>query len=567
MEQELPGLYKPQFLIWVTKHMRDPNGIIIPRTEIHGGMRFHWPALFSQGSILLGQGKVETSHSLNLDLAMRNVQGIVFGEEKPNQFTIITDRFGTLPVYLYQTVDTIAIFLHYDAFFENVHPRLTLDLAGFWELLLLDGALAGRTLFSEVRQLPPASIIRVNLEQWTVMTDRYYNLSFSPTVFSSSENIAEQVVDAISKVFTTLPSEKKILLPLSGGIDSRFLAALLTTFVEPNPIQAVTFAYDPRSYEYAFAQKVCQITGIRDHYFHKLISDSYLQALPAFSQNEGGRISIAHCHLYDFLLKNTSDWSEYILVSGMFADAIAGYGVSSRPESGPEESSLYARLEHWNKRLDFSQWFPHIIGDLYEIFRQWQQGSSVTSFTEYTYLTQRQQSLLFPLAEVYSRQIRVLMPFTDPDLADIMFGLPYEWRHFKAGMRTAIGYLSPMLANIRDTSSKPIQKSLFDQMWFWFSRFSNYRSVIMSLISGDRIRVVDPFQTEIQGTYLRREHSDLLHQALEDLTAMDIITQKQSKQLGAKHYRSYWFTPQYRAISLSATLRYLQDAGILMHWK
>ena len=97
------------------------------------------------------------------DLVKKN-KGIWIGQDA-EKYIIMTDIYGTVPAYLYQSNGIGAVFTHFQDVYENINDiKLTPDPVGITEELLFDNSLNQSTNFKEIRFLPPASIIFIDFK-------------------------------------------------------------------------------------------------------------------------------------------------------------------------------------------------------------------------------------------------------------------------------------------------------------------------------------------------------------------------------------------------------------------
>lgn len=514
----------------------------------------------------------KTSHSLenctgfpqpeDLLRLSQNIQGVFWGCGE-DYCLIATDRFGSVPIYVYETASRFVFSTNLATLFEHVERPLHIDKVAMWESILLDMPLAPRTLFQEIRQLDPGTLCKIAVKKSIISQDRYYNFTF-PQI--SSQSVDKTVDDLVETLLVTLkdPHHSSVLLPLSGGIDSRLLAALLCQVVSPDDIYAVTFAFGPQSLEYRLAQQVCEKLKIKNHVLHRLTPDSYTAVLPDYTEKFGGAVSAFHAHLYSFLI-STSMSLPSRLISGFFADAAAGYGSTSPQHANAtfKAVSYYTAIEYWNNKFPVPG-MDEITEDFEAIFKAWRSGSSITSFSEYMYVSQRQQQLLFPMAALYRNYLPVQMPYAIPSVAEILLGMPYEIRQFKDGIRMAIEKSAPRLVGLPDVSSKPRRATWQEEMRSLPLRFWHRFTIAIAMLTGDFINLPDFEKTENHAWILRTHHRSLLLSSVEYLAEVGLLGLDQVQVFSSRSYDDRYFpTPQYRLITLAYLIRYLQNKKLL----
>jgi hypothetical protein len=113
------------------------------------------------------------------------------------------------------------------------------------------------TYYIEQKVLRPASDYQLDEVNKTIITEKkYFKWYYSPI-----ERPFEQVVQEFAKLFETIIEEqvgnKKVILPLSGGLDSRTQAAAL--FYLKKEVQSYSYEFENGLQETYFAEKIAQV--------------------------------------------------------------------------------------------------------------------------------------------------------------------------------------------------------------------------------------------------------------------------------------------------------------------
>ena len=491
---------------------------------------------------------------------MRGITGVMV-YEGPDECKIITDAYGMLPVFCYGTGEKRYYFTHFPDLLEAL-PDITLspDPVGIWEAMLYDVIFGTRTIFREIRMLPPSSVITVDAASGSESMERYDHLEFGRIEGKDLEEAGRRVAELLKGVLSKMTGER-FLLPLSGGVDSRVLAAAAAAVFGSDRITALSFACRPSSYEFVYARKTCEILGIKDWRGHILTQDSYLRSLRVFPERFGGNLSISHGHLYDALQANRHEFQGMTLLSGAFADAAGGYHAEP-PEMGAlhvEESHNYRHVMKLDEAFCLKGVRDMVIQDIKDNFSEWRNGSTIETFDEYAYVTNRQPRVLFMQSLLYQDILKTEQPFTDPALSTFLFGLPYEMRAYKRGVRAAIKHLSGPLYRLPDISSKMIQDAFRDRLHIYRGKVINNLCRLATLATGDRHMFFSPYQTECQDYNLRVAHRKLVHGAVGTLKDYGVIDDEQCKVLSSRPNKQFGGgvmpCAQYWAITIAEALR------------
>lgn len=113
------------------------------------------------------------------------------------------------------------------------------------------------TYYNEQKVLRPASDYQIDEVNKTIIAEKkYFKWYYSPI-----ERPFEQVVQEFAKLFETIIEEqvgnKKVILPLSGGLDSRTQAAAL--FYLKKEVQSYSYEFENGLQETYFAEKIAQV--------------------------------------------------------------------------------------------------------------------------------------------------------------------------------------------------------------------------------------------------------------------------------------------------------------------
>jgi asparagine synthetase B (glutamine-hydrolysing) len=353
------------------------------------------------------------------------------------------------------------------------------------------------------------------------------------------ERIDRRLQEVCNDLVTSLGPAERILLPLSGGLDSRLLASYLArTGIAPKRIDVVTFALDQTSHEYGLASTVARHLGFGTHHFHEIRRDGYVAHVDDFWRVWHGVLSVIHGHLYGFLKKVTGQYA--MVVSGLFGDAVAGFAARAPGTSGAFWStSAVARMT----RFDLAMSLPaevrsQIVGDLQALYDDWQQSELSVEFDEYMYIRQRQPKAYGPLLGLYRRLLPVSTPYLDPELVRLFLSCPYELRREKRVTRALLQRRDAVLAELPDVSSAFSTVNASTRARRILSIWSARVASSMAVFTGDRLRWFNPYSTEDVFTAMRRECREPVLHVLAGLRKAGILSSRQELLFRRKPLRS-----------------------------
>ncbi len=150
---------------------------------------------------------------------------VVVGDATTREATVITDIVGSL--HFYHRSLSVGAVLSTSSLVLSRLGNTTLDPVGCQEFLATGVMYEGRTFYSEVRKLPPASIITFR-DGKQVRQQRYWNPADLRPESLSAEQASEMLWDGLSAAAKTIHRQySSIACDLTGGYDSRAVAAAL----------------------------------------------------------------------------------------------------------------------------------------------------------------------------------------------------------------------------------------------------------------------------------------------------------------------------------------------------
>ena len=178
-------------------------------------------------------------------------------DQKRRSLFFARDPFGIKP--LYYAVDDRRI-----VFGSEIKPLLasgevsrTIDRAALNDFFDFHWVPAPRSIFTDVRKLPPAHSLELNLDTWHSTLRRYWRPQYAPTDGHSLDDWADEADAVLERsVRSQLVSDVPLGLFLSGGIDS----TLVTTEAAKGasgPLKTFTIGFEEDAFsEVRYARQV-----------------------------------------------------------------------------------------------------------------------------------------------------------------------------------------------------------------------------------------------------------------------------------------------------------------------
>jgi len=261
---------------------------------------------------LYGEHGIEAVEALNGDFAL------VLYDRTAGVVSFVTDRVGTRPIYYARPdEDTLVFASNLQALPRHPDVDAAFQEPYLYEYLALRRVFGVETPLSGVRELQPASVTAVDLDEMTMDERVYWRPHYEP-VNRSASWFVDRLTETLQTIFEEWTRDDLDYgLLLSGGSDSRLVEACID-----QPVTAFHVT-DWNNRETRVAREVAETAGDD---FHPLYRDDVHEArslgtTPPLS-NFSGWFDQAYCAEFEEEVRDEVD----VLVSGLFADMLFGGG-------------------------------------------------------------------------------------------------------------------------------------------------------------------------------------------------------------------------------------------------
>ncbi|PRY97378.1 asparagine synthase [Marinilabilia salmonicolor] len=134
-----------------------------------------------------------------------------------------------------------------------------LDLEAITAFAAIGFFLGRDTYWKDIKVLPPATSYSINSDQQVVPGEAYFKWFYAPRDISFNETI-EEFTFLFEKITNEQTSGKRIILPLSGGLDSRSQAAALASLRHPN-VASYSYKFSNSFDETGYGRKIANQCG------------------------------------------------------------------------------------------------------------------------------------------------------------------------------------------------------------------------------------------------------------------------------------------------------------------
>ena len=213
----------------------------------------------ADGIYYLSSEKTEFVQSENIVEVCKRNKGIAIRTYE-NSLEVYNDPFCSVPVYIYKNENEIYITSQFD---ELLEKKLSVDRVGVYETFLFEAPLHDRTNFNEVKQLPAASFVNIDMKSLDLTISGYWDFSIKEnTDITCKEDAIEAVWNVLCDEFSDYKG-KELVMGISGGLDSRLSLCVLNEVAGLERIETFTFGHNKNILDYKLAKQVCAFTGCR----------------------------------------------------------------------------------------------------------------------------------------------------------------------------------------------------------------------------------------------------------------------------------------------------------------
>ncbi len=358
-------------------------------------------------------------------------------------------------------------------------------LAGFFGLGFFPG---DRTHFTDVKILRPASVYELDASGRLVRQERYWEWRHEPARGRSEPETIAEFGATLRAVLEDQARDGRVALPLSGGLDSRTVAACLPEGAAPF---SYGYGYTEDSIEIRIAGQVAEAAGlrfrghvIRPYLFDRM--DEVAEATECFQDLTQARQA------------DVADWlreeADFVLAAhwgDVFCDDM---GFPKR--EGTEEEVLGHSLRKMLKKG--RQWLleeivrPQMKGDPEEAIREMMRAElrrlpeiEAPDFRVKVLKTE-QWAFRWTLASLRAYQLAAFprIPFLDPRMVKFFCTVPTE---MVRGRRLQIEYLKQHAPRFARIPWQPYEASLYTYRWspLWMKPVRAWRKA-RRLLGGER---------------------------------------------------------------------------------
>lgn len=197
-------------------------------------------------------------------------------ERDKQRLVLSRDRLGVRPLFVTRAGDRLLFASEVKALFADSEVRRELDRVGLAEALTFWSAVAPRTVFAGIKQVPPGHLCLI--DRHGKRTLPYWSPDFPPRgaeepqdLADNAEAVRERTIEAVRLRF--LRSDVPVGAYLSGGLDSAITAAVIAKYTDA-PLQTFSLRFADGDFdEGSFQEAMARRLGTEHHHVTVQASD------------------------------------------------------------------------------------------------------------------------------------------------------------------------------------------------------------------------------------------------------------------------------------------------------
>jgi hypothetical protein len=441
-------------------------------------------------------GKLENKIMIEKKLIIRKINGLFTTEESKyyfdgntleinsNKIIINTNLYRFKPLYYHiDTNNDQVIFA--DSSLEIQKFGKKLDQIGAIEYMLFDTFLLNRTLYKEIKQIPAATRIEIDID----FNEKIDYFTHVPNLNIVDTKKTDYYIDLLSDKFSNI-SKEKVHMGLSGGLDSRLTLGLLKKNNFAN-VNLFTFAKSENDLEYKYAKLISKKLGYTNHNFYTINDESYIDNKNILKQSLCN-IGVHHSHTFGYLNTKSNFGT---LLSTTYTDALFGWASSNEYN---KENTMQHSIEQYRSFFQ-KDLFDCVIEDINIIYNKFLEYEYFTNVNEFYYVMERNNKFHNHLTYMNQQIIqgKVLTPYLDNELFNEFLPLQAKSKYNKNMERLIVEKLYD--EKIPDISSS-WQKSKVNKAYSLLKNseyiFITKLKSLLHILSNDKIIINSKYEPE-----------------------------------------------------------------------
>lgn len=390
-------------------------------------------------------------------------------DREQNCLYLVTDKVGSRPLYYFYSKDNFSYSCEIKSLLQDKNIPRDLNYQAIGDLFSFGYVALKNTLFKNIKNLGAASLLSYKNNQITIET--YYTLPYDESSLSKkrfgNNELDRYIEESYDKLHTAVKRQidkKTIFIPLSGGLDSRFISAIAQTYL---PAHFTTYTFgNARSDDILIAREVSKI--LQSRHLEFMIDPLKLWHFGKRFSYLSDHMSMINGPIQAIDAINALKGEEQVLLAAQAADVMWGSTLKNRAlkrilsvDSVREDNlylfhNMFHKIKKYERDILFKPDFLQTINLGFSVFKEYfSLGFGRHPFYLY------QLILYFEYARrgIFGGNLMnnfffdMRMPSFDRDLLDFVAVLPMRLRKDQFIYQKTMSKFFPELANIRCTTT------------------------------------------------------------------------------------------------------------------
>lgn len=366
---------------------------------------------------------------------------------------IVTDRLGTKKIYLWHSVETILLATELHALLAHPQAPREIDESAVEQFLITSHLVGTHSLIRNVQVLPPGTITRIN--QSGVSSRYYWEPCIVPARDDGLNAWADRLAGILSSAIRSRCGDSNILLPISGGLDSRCVAAFIPA-TQISSVAMCSFGHR-HCYDVRYGRRVAHAMGAKFSYL-PLPEDFFRQYLNPVLALCDGEVSIEALPMYRLI--ESGNPGQHMLL-GYLGDALSGgHLLTTRGmhETSITDDNIWLRKyqgkgfsEQQLQSILLPERHHAMIGGTRRLMKAALVGAAAETPDEKALVVElhhRQSRYISYFSRILSSRYRVENPFLDTAVLDAFLAMPLIHRQGQRAYRRMLVRHAPRLAAV-----------------------------------------------------------------------------------------------------------------------
>lgn len=343
-----------------------------------------------------------------------------------NDYCVFCDRFAIAVIYYQVNKNGIRFS---QKILADKPAGLHISQTQLIQFALMRYVPGNETLFDGILRLMPGECLTIDSETRNISSKAFciaprmhYNVL---QTFDNGAHFHELFRDALAKRIGQHRDDEVLLVPLSGGLDSRYILGTALEIVEPHRLLAVTFG-KKGSCDYEYGARLAAAAGVKHHAYPLTYAEFDNKALRAACLDCDGQVNF---HL-EAPLAVYQDWRQYgrIVLSGYCGDLVMGKDffkkkIANREDIVKSDAMSIAGLQG----LDYLSGEAIASGFYYEPAESRSALDPANYWFYVNHLPKYTSYCVFKLRN----EFQCINPFMDYAYLDFVLNLPQEQREHR----------------------------------------------------------------------------------------------------------------------------------------